>query len=93
VKSFESIEHDPWKVNGYMAKKRKTKGKSADGAEQRSIIIRVNIDGWRALRLLSVEQDSSLPAMAIEAFNDVLKKYGKRPIVSRRDVKDDQPPW
>jgi hypothetical protein len=31
-----------------------------------------------ALRFLALENDTSLQALAIEAFNDLLKKYGKR---------------
>jgi hypothetical protein len=34
--------------------------------------------GWRALRMLAVERDTTINALAIEAFNDLLKKYGKR---------------
>ena len=42
---------------------------------------RMNADGWRALRILAAEQDTTLNALAIEAFNDLLKKYGKKPAV------------
>jgi hypothetical protein len=42
----------------------------------------MNTDGWRALRLLAVEKDTTLNALAIEAFNDLLKKHGKRQSVA-----------
>ena len=42
---------------------------------------RMNADGWRALRILAAEQDTTLNALAIEAFNDLLKKHGKKPSV------------
>ena len=42
---------------------------------------RLNADGWRALRILAAEQDTTLNALAIEAFNDLLKKHGKKPSV------------
>jgi hypothetical protein len=41
----------------------------------------MGVDGWRALRLLAVEHDTTINAPAIEAFNDLLKKYGKRQTV------------
>ena len=42
---------------------------------------RMNADGWRALRILAAEQNTTLNALAIEAFNDLLKKHGKKPSV------------
>jgi hypothetical protein len=38
----------------------------------------MNIEGWRALKVLAVEKEATLNAMAVEAFNDLLKKHGKR---------------
>ena len=62
-----------------MGRKPKTTGPRArDPDAFKSVITRVNIDGWRALRLLAVEKDTTLNALAVEAFNDLLKKYGKR---------------
>jgi hypothetical protein len=34
--------------------------------------------GWRALRMLAAEKETTLNALAIEAFNDLLRKHGKR---------------
>src|SRR5512133_382601 len=39
---------------------------------------RMSPDGWRALRRLALEGDTTLNALAIEAFNDLLRKYGKK---------------
>jgi predicted HicB family RNase H-like nuclease len=39
---------------------------------------RVNQRGWRDLKLLAVERGITLNALAVEAFNDVLKKHGKK---------------
>jgi hypothetical protein len=36
-----------------------------------------------ALRLLAVERDTTINALAIEAFNGLLKKYGKRQSVEK----------
>jgi Antitoxin-like ribbon-helix-helix len=33
---------------------------------------------WRALKMLAVEKDTALNALAVEAFNDLLKRHGKR---------------
>jgi hypothetical protein len=68
-----------------VAPKRKSPPKAVVAPGQRGVLTRVNMDGWRALSLLAIERDSSLQALAIEAFNDLLVKYGKRPVVSGRD--------
>jgi hypothetical protein len=36
----------------------------------------MNIEGWRALKVLAVEQEATLNALAVEAFNDLPKKHG-----------------
>ena len=33
----------------------------------------MNLDGWRELRILVAERDTTLNALAVEAFNDLLK--------------------
>jgi hypothetical protein len=62
-----------------MGRKPKTTGPTArDPGSFRSVLTRMNTEGWRALRMLAVENDTTLNALAVEAFNDLLKKYGKR---------------
>ena len=63
-----------------MGRKPKTTGPTARGTPEafKQILTRMGIDGWRALRMLAVERDTTINALAIEAFNDLLKKYGKR---------------
>jgi hypothetical protein len=63
-----------------MGRKPKTTGPTARGnpGAFKSVLTRINTDGWRALRMLAVENDTTLNALAVEAFNDLLKKYGKR---------------
>ena len=61
-----------------MGRKPKTGPIARDPDAFKSVLTRINIDGWRALRLLAVEKDTTLNALAVEAFNDLLKKYGKR---------------
>lgn len=41
----------------------------------------MNVDGWRALRVLAAEEDTTLNALAIEALNDLLKKKGRQPAI------------
>jgi hypothetical protein len=48
--------------------------KARDPGAFKSIITRVNADGWRAIRILAAEQDTTLNALAVEAFNDLLKR-------------------
>ena len=63
-----------------MGRKLKTTGptarKNPDAFKQ--VLTRMDLDGWRALRMLAIEEDTTLNALAIEAFNDLLMKYGKR---------------
>ena len=57
----------------------KTTGPRArDPGAFKSVLVRTNFEGWRALKMLAVEKDTTLNALAVEAFNDLLKKYGKR---------------
>jgi hypothetical protein len=55
--------------------------KSRDPGSYKGLLVRMNLDGWRALRMLAAETDTTLNALAIEALNDLLKKKGKRPAV------------
>jgi hypothetical protein len=65
-----------------MGRKPKTSGPTArDPGAFKSVLTRINPDGWRALRMLAVENDTTLNALAVEAFNDLLKKHGKRAAV------------
>ena len=58
------------------------RGKTAATDERvKAVLTRVNAEGLKALRLLALERDTTLQAVAIEAFNDVLKKHGKRAVV------------
>ena len=62
-----------------MGRKPKTTGPRArDPGAFKSVLVRINIEGWRALKVLAVENDTTLNALAVEAFNDLLKKHGKR---------------
>ena len=62
-----------------MGRKPKTTGPRArDSGAFKFVLTRINIEGWRALKVLAVEKEATLNAMAVEAFNDLLKKHGKR---------------
>jgi hypothetical protein len=65
---------------GRPAKPATKPGKRTPGSFK-AILTRINADGWRALRLLAVERDTTLNALAVEAFNDLLRKHGKRATV------------
>jgi hypothetical protein len=53
----------------------KTDGPRArDPGAFKSVLARTNIEGWRALKMLAVEKETTLNALAVEAFNDLLKK-------------------
>ena len=54
----------------------------ADGKRFRGVLTRVNQEGLRELRLLAVERDTTIQSLAVEALNDLLRKYGRRPLVA-----------
>ena len=58
---------------------RPKRGTAVDASK--GILTRVNADGLRALKILAIERDTTLQGLAVEALNDLLAKYGKRPIV------------
>jgi predicted HicB family RNase H-like nuclease len=65
-----------------MGRKPKTTGPRArDSGAFKSVLVRVNTKGWRALKVLAAETDTTLNALAVEAFNDLLKKRSKKQIV------------
>ena len=55
--------------------------KSREPGSFKGLLVRMNLDGWRELRILAAERDTTLNARAVEAFNDLLKKRGKQPLV------------
>jgi hypothetical protein len=62
-----------------MGRKPKTTGpRSRDPGTFKSVLVRINIEGWRALKVMAIENEVTLNALAVEAFNDLLKKHGKR---------------
>jgi hypothetical protein len=62
-----------------MGRKPKTTGPRArDKGAFKIVLVRMNIEGWKALKVLAVEHETTLNALAVEAFNDLLKKHGKR---------------
>lgn len=63
-----------------MGRKPKTTGPTARNNPDafKQVLTRMSLDGWRALRMLALEEETTLNALAIEAFNDLLRKYGKK---------------
>jgi hypothetical protein len=55
--------------------------KARDPGSFKGLLVRMNVEGWRELRILAAERDTTLNALAIEALNDLLKKRGKRAVV------------
>jgi hypothetical protein len=64
-----------------MTRRPKGRLKSRDPGSFKGLLIRMNVEGWRELRILAAERDTTLNALAIEALNDLLKKRGKEPVV------------
>jgi len=56
----------------------KKKSHKSNLGAYRAVLARINEAGWIDLKVLAAEQGSTLNALAVEAFNDLLKKYGKK---------------
>jgi hypothetical protein len=46
----------------------------------RGVLVRTNLAGWQALRMMAYEQGRTLNDIGVEAFQDLLRKHG-RPVV------------
>ena len=46
----------------------------------RGILTRINAEGLKALRQLALDRDTTVQALLIEAANDLLRKYKRRPV-------------
>jgi hypothetical protein len=46
----------------------------------RGILTRINSEGLKALRHLALDRDTTVQALMIEAANDLLRKYRRRPV-------------
>lgn len=44
-------------------------------------MIRVDREGLRALRQLALDKDRTLQSLGVEAFNDLLRKYGYKQVL------------
>lgn len=49
----------------------------SDKVRTKSVTIRLNVDAWRMLKLLALDDERTAHALMIEAFNDYLEKRGK----------------
>ena len=49
-------------------------------APSRGILTRINPEGLKALRQLALDRDTTVQALMIEAANDLLRKYRRRPV-------------
>jgi hypothetical protein len=74
-----------------MARKRAPAGTPASQQDNRTIpravLVRMNDDGLVALGHLAVDQHLTLQALGIEAFNDLLRKYGCKAVIQNPRLK------
>jgi hypothetical protein len=47
---------------------------------------RLSEPGWRALRLLALDEGRPLQQLVLESLNDLLKKYGRDQVVTGPDT-------
>ena len=65
-----------------MGRKPKTTGPTARNNPEafKQVLTRMGVPGWRALRMLAVERDTTINALAIEAFNDLPQEIWEAPV-------------
>ena len=77
-----------------MGRKPKTTGPRArDPGAFKSVLVRTNFEGWRALKMLAVEKDTTLNALAVEAFNEKTRQAPseKNLLLKENDVNEAAP--
>ena len=47
---------------------------------RRGVLVRLQPEAWKALKLIALEEDETLQAMMERAINDLLKKHGRPPL-------------
>ena len=57
---------------------------TAGPADLKTMQVRVNRAGWLEMSRLAQDRDVPLETLMVEAFNDVLTKHRKPPVVERR---------
>jgi hypothetical protein len=57
---------------------------SATGGDVKTILLRLNREGWAELRKLSVDTDTALDTLLVEAANSLLAKHGRPAVVEKR---------
>jgi hypothetical protein len=68
-------------------KKRPTPpAKKAAAGKLRYMQTRLAEPGWKALRMLSLEEGRPLQQLVLEGLNDLLKKYGRDQVVTGPDT-------
>lgn len=58
--------------------------KSSGPVDLKTMQVRVNRSGWLEMSRLAQDLDIPLEELMVEAFNDVLTKHKKPPVVERR---------
>lgn len=47
----------------------------------KAVLVQMNREGWRALNDLSLDLDTSLQKLGVEAWNDLLVKHGRPAVI------------
>jgi hypothetical protein len=47
-------------------------------ADSKAIVIQIKPEGWRTLRHLAVDLETSMQKLGVEALNDLLAKHGRK---------------
>jgi hypothetical protein len=63
-----------------------TAKKASNAGKMRYMQTRLAEPGWKALRMLSLDEGRPLQQLVLEGLNDLLKKYGKDQVVTGPDT-------
>jgi hypothetical protein len=44
----------------------------------KGIVVQLKPEGWKALKQLALDLDTSIQRLGVEAFNDLMTKHGRR---------------
>ncbi len=47
-------------------------------ADAKGVNVQLKPDSWRAMRQLALDQNTSVQKIAVEAFNDLMAKHGRK---------------
>jgi hypothetical protein len=48
--------------------------------DKKPVMLRLNVDAWKQLKMLAIDQETTSHKLLIEGLNSVFEKHGRKPI-------------